>query len=121
MTIDTLKEFLFIFIFAVDLFLTIIFLHKYKSIKNKKIDNIIIFIGFFAFSIIKFLILFSIFRLAINPMDFIYKRGVVYVGTTYKQLFMVYKKNLLNNYVGIVVSQWIILLYYYWYKVYKKN
>ena len=54
MTIDTLKEFLFIFIFAVDLFLTIIFLHKYKSIKNKKIDNIIIFIGTILFEYNRF-------------------------------------------------------------------
>ncbi len=71
MTINTLKEFLFIFIFAIDLFLTVNFLYKYKSIKNKKTDNIIILISFVAFSIIKILILISIFRLAIDSVNFI--------------------------------------------------
>lgn len=121
MNINTLKEFIFIAVFSIDVFFNVYFLYKFKNIKNKNLNDLLIFICYIGFSVIKVLFLINLARLMINPASLIHNPKITYVGMDYAYIFSMYKNNLLNNYMGVSVILWLIIIFNYWKKNYIKN
>lgn len=114
MNINTLKEFIFIAVFSIDVFFNVYFLYKFKKLPVKKISDYFFFASYCLVNIIKAIIIYNILRLKFDSIGFIYNPKILYVGFEYHQLFNMFKSNLLNNYIRVTAFMWgYFLIYYY--------
>ena len=120
MNINTLKEFVFIAVFSIDVFFNVYFLYKFKKLPVKKISDYFFFASYCLVNIIKAIIIYNILRLKFDPIGFIYNPKMVYVGFEYHELFNMFKSNLLNNYIRVTAFMWGYFLIYYYFIHHKK-
>ena len=120
MNINTLKEFVFIVVFSIDVFFNVYFLYKFKKLPVKKISDYFFFASYCLVNIIKAIIIYNILKLKFDPIGFIYNRKMVYVGFEYHELFNIFKANLLNNYLRVAAFMWVYFLIYYYLIHHKK-
>ena len=111
---NTLKEFICIVVFSIDVFFNVYFLYKFKKLPVKKIMDYFFFASYCLVNIIKAIIIYNILRLKFDSIGFIYNPKILYVGFEYHQLFNMFKSNLLNNYIRVTAFMWgYFLIYYY--------